>query len=684
MSVTNTIETRFAADVTNYVSGVNKASKSLESFIERNKTLGQATQNAVKSIAAMSPAAFLAVTGLTALGTAAIASAKQAIALADDLAKVSARTGQTVESLSALKFAAEQSNSSFEDVQVGLRTLARTTAAAANGNKAAAKAFKDLGVEIRDANGNLKNSQQLFREVADGVASIRDPALKSAAAAAVLGRQAGPALVPLLNEGAAGLDALGKEASELGLIISAKFARESDEFGDNINKLQGLSIGFGQAIASEVLPAVNQLLVELINLGKAGLKPTIAFLQETSFVATKAAAALALVKVSGKLAGAQLRGNKDAATDARKQFDDLNATLTRTKEEWLALREASPADEIKQTGGDALTSTQQLSQLVDEFTALDKAVDPVVNLAKSLAGVFPELNPRFANLVEQLKGVASSGPEAAKALKDVLAVAAQARSDISDELGQSFRDLTGGGGEVGSRIGRPLSRQGEQREAGVQGPLTQEQAAGGGEPLGATQEALGETPTLLEDAVGFGEQLGAALLEDAINAEALNTTLAKGQGILAGLTQFAFGLGDAIADVFEGNKTAIAEFFSSLLKQLGRAIIRATILATILSIISGGGFSIAAIIKSAASQLGFGSLGFQDKESSIMGRASQARGMPGGFAGPALAAAPAAGANSSLVVQIHEPGPLTWSEITDRKVLPRLRERQRRLNEQPL
>jgi len=710
MSVTNTVETRFSADAAGYISGVKASIAELEKFIKanqkagqavkkggafdaggiadfinKNRTLGDVVKNTAKAIAGINPASALAVAGIGAVAGAATLAAKEAINFADQLNAVSLRTGATVESLSTLGFAAEQSEASFADLQVGLRNLQRQQVAATQGNKAAIRAFKDLGIETE----NLANIpvDQLFRDVAQGVASLGSNARKTAISAQLLGRFSGPALVPLLKQGEAGIKALEDRARSLGGEISGNFVRQADTFGDQLKELKTVTIGLGQAIGTATLPALNLLIKSFIdaiapgkdlalqsaNIGTQLEIMTIKAITSARILRDVAEAPKNLGK-SGlgalKVFGAELDRMNAEIAEAEKKFDDL----------------FKPRPKLQPTPDDLEGTASALEKLVTEFTALDKAVDPVVNLAKSLAGVFPDLNPRFQDLVQQLKGVANTGPEAAKALQGVLAVAAKAREELSGELAQSFRDLTGTpGGEVGSRIGRPLSRQGERREPGVQGPLTQEQALGIGEPLGATQEALTQAPELLEESAGLAEQLGAAFVADELAADAMNTTLAKGQGIIAGLTQFAFGLGDAIADVFEGNKTAIAEFFSNLLKFLGRAIIRATILATIFSLLpGGGGFSLGKIFKSVQSQLGFGQEGFQDRESSIMGRAAQARGLPGGFAGPSLATAPAAGANSSLVVQIHEPGPLTWSEITDRKVLPRLRERQRRLNEQPL
>jgi hypothetical protein len=671
----NIISTKLVLDLAGARASIDKYSAGFKQFIDNNKTAGQLVENFIKKVAGTNPAALLAAGGLAAMTTAAVAASKQAIALADALTVVSQRTGQSVESLSVLKFAAEQSNVSFGEVQSGLRALTRTTAAAANGNKAAGAAFKKLNIDIRNANGGLKSSEQLFREVADGVASIQDPTLKAAAAAGVLGRQAGPALVPLLTQGTAGLDAFGKEAAELGIVIGPKFARDADDFGDNLQKLSGLTVGFGQAIASELLPGINALLEAFIKAGKVVLRGTVLLFQDLGFATFKLAGVLGVATAAAKLFFAQMVNDKKAIAQAKQELGGYTEALQTTREEWLEMRQASPEEEIKGTGKAALTATEALDALVDSFSEVDKAIGPVVALARDLAGTMPELSPRFQELVTGLRGIADTGPEAAKALQEVLAVAAQAQLELSNELAQSFRDLTGS-------VDALPRRRGELRQGGVQGPLTQEQAAGIGDPLrasgGIETEPLQEAPALVEETATSAEKLSAALLAADLAAEEMNTTLGQGNAILNGLTTIASGFGDALLDTALGAKLAFQGFFKQLLKDLARAIIRATILQAILAVFSGG-FSLAKIGKAVQQSLGF--VGFQDRESSILGRAAQASSLSAGVGVAPVAAAAAA---PGVTVQIHEPGPFTWAEATDRKVLPRLRERQRKLNEQSL
>ena len=64
----------------------------------------------------------------------------------DELDKMSKRLGISVESLSELKFAAEQSGASLDDIEKGVKKLSSSVFDANNGIKASSDAFRALGL----------------------------------------------------------------------------------------------------------------------------------------------------------------------------------------------------------------------------------------------------------------------------------------------------------------------------------------------------------------------------------------------------------------------------------------------------------------------------------------------------------------------------------------------------------
>lgn len=186
------------------------------------------------------------------------AMAKSAADYGDRLNDASKRTGESVQDLAKLKFAAEQSGASFDDVSTGLRVLANNMDAANTGSKAQIKTFKDLGISVTDSAGKLRPLNAVMLDVADKFARMQDGAQKAALAQELFGR-GGAALIPTLNEGRAGLRAMGDQAQRLGLVISDDAARASDEFNDSLDQMRAAGQGLANTIGAAILPSLTDL-----------------------------------------------------------------------------------------------------------------------------------------------------------------------------------------------------------------------------------------------------------------------------------------------------------------------------------------------------------------------------------------------------------------------------------------
>jgi hypothetical protein len=125
-----------------------------------------------------------------------------------ELARMSQRTGIAVESLSALKFAAEETDVEFDAVESGVKRMQRAIIEAAKGGGKGPQFLRGLvGM----------NADEQLAAIADKLQGVTNPAEKAAVAMEIFGR-GGTAILPLLSKGAAGLAAFRKEAESLGLI----------------------------------------------------------------------------------------------------------------------------------------------------------------------------------------------------------------------------------------------------------------------------------------------------------------------------------------------------------------------------------------------------------------------------------------------------------------------------------
>jgi TP901 family phage tail tape measure protein len=173
-----------------------------------------------------------------------------------ELADMSARTGLSVEALSELKYAAEQTGSDLNAVEAGVRKMQKTLGAAAQGSDDAAAAFEVLGLSVNELMRMTPDRQ--FQAIARALAKVPNPALKSAAAMALFGKS-GTALLPMAED----MDALVGKARKLGLTMSRDDAEAADKLGDAMDTLSAsakkVAVTIGAALAPTLTDAADWL-----------------------------------------------------------------------------------------------------------------------------------------------------------------------------------------------------------------------------------------------------------------------------------------------------------------------------------------------------------------------------------------------------------------------------------------
>jgi Phage-related minor tail protein len=197
-------------------------------------------------------------------------SIKKMIDQADELGKASQKFGVPVEQLSALKFAAELADVSFEQLGKGLAKLSKAILdGAVNPSGEAAKTFKSLGISVRDANGQIKPTEQIFSDIAEKFSTMEDGAGKTATAIKLFGRS-GAELIPLLNEGRSGIKKLTDEAKSLGIVISADTAAKAQEFNDTLKRIHTTGDAVYLQFAEQLLPTLQKLADMFLQARKEG------------------------------------------------------------------------------------------------------------------------------------------------------------------------------------------------------------------------------------------------------------------------------------------------------------------------------------------------------------------------------------------------------------------------------
>jgi hypothetical protein len=189
---------------------------------------------------------------------------------ADKLGKMAQSIGVPVEELSRMKHAADLSGISLEQLSTSVGRLSRNMSDVAAGvGKDASRAFDQLGISVKNADGSLKTSTQVMTEVADRFSRMEDGAAKTALAMQIFGR-AGRDMIPMLNQGGDGLRRMMEEADELGIVIDSRTAKAAERFNDSLTRLGKVQDGIITQITARLAPGLANITEEFVRIAKEG------------------------------------------------------------------------------------------------------------------------------------------------------------------------------------------------------------------------------------------------------------------------------------------------------------------------------------------------------------------------------------------------------------------------------
>jgi hypothetical protein len=231
-----------------------KANKSIDDTDKKAQGLGGKISGMIGTAAKWG--AGLAAGGAVALGGMAALATKTAAA-ADEIDKLSERTGINREELQRWKYAAGQSGADISKLEVGIKTLSDQMDMAVSGNEKAAEGFAKLGISIDD----LKNKSQedIFEQVMASLGDMEQGAARNALGNDLLGRSY-TELLPLLNAGSGGMQELKDRADSLGLVMSEDAVKANVKFGDTMDDLKQSFGAVFMHISNAVLPVLQQLI----------------------------------------------------------------------------------------------------------------------------------------------------------------------------------------------------------------------------------------------------------------------------------------------------------------------------------------------------------------------------------------------------------------------------------------
>lgn len=247
----NTLKLAFILSATDKMSriideAVKKSTNKLSAF---ERTTGKIGRSMTKAGTVMLGAS-------AAVGGSILAVGKSTADYAGDMYDMARGAGIGVEAFQKLAYAGRMSGVETEKLSASLVKFDRMVAEAAGGNKTYMQTFEDLGIKIKDSAGNLRQPNEIFEDVADIFHNTEDGIGKTALAVELFGKS-GADLIPMLNDGKAGLKAFYAEAERLGLVLSDETTAKGDAFSDQLKNIGEQVKGVKLQLGAALIPALS-------------------------------------------------------------------------------------------------------------------------------------------------------------------------------------------------------------------------------------------------------------------------------------------------------------------------------------------------------------------------------------------------------------------------------------------
>jgi hypothetical protein len=336
--------------------------------------LAEGTSVAAAGIGAVAAGAVAAVAAVGALGAILFSSAKGAAAFNDATGKEAERAGLAADEFSRLRYAAEVADVSSNQLKsalerVGAEALKNT------------EEFQALGIATLNASGEQKSAGELLLDAADKFAGYEQGIAKTTLAQKIFGTQLGNELLPFLNQGRAGIAALGVELDRYGGTVTPQAAAEGNRLGDSVTRLGTAWDSLRLMLGTRLVPAATEVLELLVRLtsdtGALGgvmdlvvipIKNVTEQLHLLADVGGLATSALASVGLAGsRIAVGDFAGASEALKGLTADFEEFTAARNRA----AGGSTAGASDGAPKTAAPVLETAEQKAAQ----KAADKAIE---------------------------------------------------------------------------------------------------------------------------------------------------------------------------------------------------------------------------------------------------------------------------------------------------------------------
>lgn len=197
--------------------------------------------------------------GIKSVGSAMGESLKAGAEYADNILTLSAQTGLSTDTLEKYNAVAELTDVSMDTLTNSMAKNIKSMSDARDGSQAYADAYKKLGVQITDANGNLRNSETVYWETVDALKGITDETERDALAMELFGKKAQD-LNTIIDLGSEGVAEYTKMAEDMGAVVGGDGLTALGNLDDQMQIFSSTTSSTKNVIATAFAPAITEAL----------------------------------------------------------------------------------------------------------------------------------------------------------------------------------------------------------------------------------------------------------------------------------------------------------------------------------------------------------------------------------------------------------------------------------------
>lgn len=218
-----------------------------------------------------------------------ISMTKEAASNADDLLTLASVTGTTTDSVQELNYMADLTDVSFDRIKDSLKETTNKMQEAATGTGDAYEAYKQLRVEITNADGSLRSAQAVFLDTIDALGDMKNQTERDALAMDLMSESA-QELNPLIDLGVEKMRAYAQEAHDMGYVLDNDALKSLQGVDDAYARLQNTQEGVKNQLSAEFAPYLEEFYGDVTNgikyigdvLQQSGLVDSFGMLLETA------------------------------------------------------------------------------------------------------------------------------------------------------------------------------------------------------------------------------------------------------------------------------------------------------------------------------------------------------------------------------------------------------------------